>query len=125
MGDLIRTIIKWAIVIILAIILIALIIHLINGTGKKNQGQEVKSIESIKLVDNSSDDDYLVDIDSQSENQNSNSSEKETEDRTGDNSLTVNVGDTGSTYGFSVWLGTVALCFSTYYVYKEGKKGSE
>lgn len=116
MSDLIRTIIKWIIVIILTILLIGLLIHLFNGGSKKNS-QPVNSVENIKL-----DDDYTtIDI---AQNSNQEDEQKSNTDSNSQDSLVVHVGETGAVQGISVWIGTITLCFSTYYVYRM-KKGSE
>ena len=100
MSDLLRTILKWIIVIALLVFIILLIIHISNKNSKK-KNQPVQAIEKIKLDD-------------ASEEENTTSEE--------DNTLMIQLGDTASTEGVSIWIGVIVLGTTSYYIYRSRKQ---
>ena len=105
MSDLVRTIIKWALIVVLAILVFLLIRGIVTRNSKNaKQKEPIRSIETIKLDDDDDD-----------EEESKTSKEK---DGKGESTLVVNLGDTASTRGISVWIGVIILGTTTYYVYK-------
>ena len=101
MSDLAKTIIKWVLLIALTALVIFLIIKISNKNTKKKASEEIRSIEKIKLEDEDE--------------------EEKNKEKEGDSTLMVNLGDTASTRGVSVWIGTVILGTTSLYLYKRQK----
>ena len=98
MSDLVKTILKWILVIILTIVVVLLVINIANRNSKKKaKNQPVQAIEQIKLEDTEED--------------------IQTSDDT-ENTLMVNLGDTASNRGMTFWIGLFLLGTTSYYVYK-------
>lgn len=103
MSDLLRTIIKWVLVIVLTILVILLVIKIAKrNSNKATQKEPIRSIEKIKLDDEDDEDE---------DTKKAGSDNKES-------TLVVNLGDTASTRGITVWIGVIVLGTTTYYIYK-------
>ena len=96
MSDLLRTILKWIIIIALTALIIMLVIHIANKNSKK-KNQPVQAVEKIKLDD---------------------TNEEEETTGEGENTLMIDLGDTASTTGISIWIGIIILGTTSYYIYR-------
>lgn len=97
MSDLVKTILKWILVILLTIVVILLVINITNRNSKKKaKSQPVQAIEPIKLEDTEN-----IPVSDDTEN-----------------TLMVNLGDTASNKGMTFWIGLFLLGTTFYYVSK-------
>lgn len=104
MSDLVRTIIKWLIVIALTILIIILIISIsTKNDSKASKTENIKPIENIKVEDTIED---LVEDDSLNQ----------------ESTLIVETKETGTTRGISLWIGIIVLSSTSYYLYKNQLK---
>ena len=114
MSDLARTIIKWMLLIILAVLVILLVVGIVKRTSNK-KNRPVQTMEKIK-ISNPEEDSKEDKTDSENTtDKDTNTSSESNQEK--EETLMINLGNTASTRGASLWIGIAILGLTTCYIY--------